>query len=139
MREAKGAIAESLVGSSSTRKCTIIFGENGGKLDRGQGRELLNPCARESKSQTGRFLRENLISDHGLVFPYEGQQAAANGQDSWATLSFSSDTQGSGRLDAGSRAGFTSSRPPPSWILVLQFSYFCTMYGLEKLGLAYPN
>ena len=27
--------------------------------------EWLNPCARESKALTGRFLREKLMSDHG--------------------------------------------------------------------------
>ena len=56
------------------------------------------------------FLREKLMSDRGLSSSYEGQQRAANQQDSWG---FFKDAQGSGRLDAGSRAGFTSSRPPP--------------------------
>ena len=46
-------------------------------------------------------------------------QGAANGQDSWGFLK---DAQGFGRLDASSRAGFTSSRPPPSWSSVFQFS-----------------
>ena len=32
--------------------------------------------------------------------------------------------KGLGRLDAGSRAGFTSSRHPPSWTSVFQFSLF---------------
>ena len=48
-------------------------------------------------------------------------QLAANGQDSWG---FSKDAQRFGRLDAGSRAGFTSSRPPPPWTSVFQFSLF---------------
>ena len=54
---------------------------------------MLNPCVRESKVQTGRFLREKLISDHGLFSFQEGQQGAAN--------FFFRDTQGFGRLDAG--------------------------------------
>ena len=66
---------------------------------------MLNPCARESKARTGRFLREKLISDRGLFSSYEGQQGAANGQELWG---FFRDTQGFGRLDAGSRAGFTT-------------------------------
>ena len=42
--------------------------------------------------------------------------------------------QGFGRLDAGSRAGFTSSTPP--WTSVFRFSLFLyKMCGLEKLGL----
>ena len=56
--------------------------------------------------------------------------------DSW---DFFKDAQGFGRLDTGSRAGFTSSRPPPPWTSVFQFSYFCTMCGLEKLGLVDQN
>ena len=34
------------------------------------------------------------------------------------------DAQGFGRLDAGSRAGFTSSRPPIPWTSVFHFSLF---------------
>ena len=49
------------------------------------------------------------------------------------------DVQGFGRLDVGSRAGFTSPRHPPPWTSVFQLSYFCTMCGLEKLGLVDPN
>ena len=58
--------------------------------------------------------------DHGLFSSYEGQQGAANGQDSWGV--FQGYAQGFGRLNAGSRAGFTSSRPPPPWTSVFQFS-----------------
>ena len=67
---------------------------------------------------------------------YRPGQGAANGQESW---DFFKDAQGFGRLDAGSRAGFTSSRPPPPRTSVFQFSYFCTMCGLEKLGLVDQN
>ena len=56
---------------------------------------------------------------------YEGQKGAANGQDSLL---------GFGRLDAGSRAGFTISRHPPPWIVVFHFCLFCILCGLEKLG-----
>ena len=92
------------------------FGEGGGQIDRRQARGMLNPCARESKARTGRFLRERLISDPGLFSSYEGRQGAANGQED--SGGFFRDVQGFGRLDGGSRAGFTSSRPPPSWTLV---------------------
>ena len=40
----------------------------------------------------------------------EGPERAAKGQNSWG---FFKDARGLGRLDAGSRAGFASSRPPP--------------------------
>ena len=42
-----------------------------------------NPCARESKARTGRFLVEKLISDHDLFSSYDGQLGAANGQHTW--------------------------------------------------------
>ena len=100
--------------------------ECGGKLDRRRdSRAVFNPCARESKARTERFLREKLISDHGMLSSYYGEQGAANGQDSW---DFFRDAQGFGRLDAGPRAGFTSSRPPPPWTSVFQLSLF--LYGL---------
>ena len=92
---------------------------------------MLNPCARESKVRTGRFLKEKLIFDHGLFSSYEGRQEAANGKESWG---FCRDAQGFGRLDAGSCAGFTSSRPPPPWTSIFQFS-FLYEGGLEKLRL----
>ena len=50
-----------------------------------------------------------------------GSQGAANGQNSWGLFK---DAQGFGRLDTSSRAGFTSSRPPPPWTSVFQFSLF---------------
>ena len=113
------------------------FGEGGGQLDRRRARGVLNPCARESTARTGRFLREKLISDHGLFSSYEGQQVVANGQDSWG---FFRDAQGFGRLDAGSPAGFTSSRPPPTWKWVFQFSLFLNyVWPFEKLGLNDQN
>ena len=86
---------------------------------------MLNPCARESKARTGRFLREMLISDHDMFPSYEGQQGAANGQDSFF---FFRDVEGYGRLDADSRTGFTSSRPPAPRTSVLTFSLF--LHGL---------
>ena len=49
---------------------------------------------------------------------------------------FFRDAQGFGRLDASSRAGFSSSRPPPRWTSVFHFSvflYFCVT--LRNLGL----
>ena len=69
-------------------------------------------------------------------FFLRGPQGAANGQGSWG---FFRDAQGFGRLDAGSRACFTSPRPPPPWTSLFKFPYFCTMCGLEKLGLVDQN
>ena len=92
------------------------MGEGGDQLDRRRARGVLNPCARESKARSGRFMREKLISDHGL-FSSERRTGKIRG-------AFSRMLAASGRLDAGSRAGFTSSRPPPPWTTVFHFFLF---------------
>ena len=84
-------------------------------------RGVLNPCARESKAQTGRFLREKLISDHGLFSSTRANKERRTGK---IRRAFFRDLQGFGRLNAGSCAVFTSSRPPPPWTSVFQFSLF---------------
>ena len=61
------------------------------------------------------------MSDHGHFSSYEGHKERRTGKDSWG---FFKDAQDFGRLDAGSRAGFTSSRPPPPWTSVFHFSLF---------------
>ena len=43
---------------------------------------MLNPGARKPRVRTGRFLREKLMSDHVFFSSYEGEQGAANEQDS---------------------------------------------------------
>ena len=75
-REARGTFAESLVALYLVVRPK--FGEGGGQFDRRGDRGVLNFCARESKARTGRFLREKLISDHGLFSSYEDQQEAEN-------------------------------------------------------------
>ena len=145
-REAGGTAAESLVGSSSTRKGTMAratgrvstrFSESGGQLDRPRTRGVLNPCARESKARTGGFPRGKLISDHGLFSSYEGQQGSANGQDSCGIFS-----EMHKALD-----GWMLVRAPASPVQGLHrqgpryfnFPYFCTPCGLEKLRLVDQN
>ena len=121
-REAGRTVTESLV--ALYRVCAHRFGEGGEQLDRRRARGgVLNARrGRESKAaRIGRLLREKLVSGHGLFSSYEDQQGAANGQDSW---DFFRDAQGFGRVDAGSRSGFISSRSPPPWTSVFQFSLF---------------
>ena len=72
------------------------------------------------------------MSDHGHFSSYEGHKERRTGKISWG---FFRDTHGFRRLDTGSRAGFTSSRPPPPWTSVFQYSLFLYGCGLEKLGL----
>ena len=91
---------------------------------------MLDPCVQESKARLRGFLWGKLISDHGLFSSYEGQQEAANGQDSWGIFQGCTSF---GRLDAGSRAGFTSLRPSPPWTSVIQLFLF--LHDVLKLGL----
>ena len=83
-REARSTFAESLVALYLVVRTK--FGAGGGQFDRRGDRGVLNPCARESKARTGRFLSEKLISDHGLFSSYEGQQEAENGNIFWRRL-----------------------------------------------------
>ena len=61
------------------------------------------------------------MSDHGNFSSYEGHKERRTGKIYGA---FVKDAQGFGRLDAGSRAGFSSSRPPPPWTSVFYFFLF---------------
>ena len=77
------------------------------------------------------------MSDTRSFFFLRGPQGTANGQDSWG---FFKDTQGFGRLDPGSRAPASPAQGlhhhGPRYF---NFPYFCTMCGLEKLGLVDQN
>ena len=61
------------------------------------------------------------MSDHGHFCSYEGRKERRTGKIHGA---FSRMHRALDGLDAGSRAGFTSSRPPPPWTSVFQFSLF---------------
>ena len=77
-------------------------------------------CAR-IKARTGSFLREKLMSDYVFFSLYEGHKERRTGKIRGAFSRMHRAMYG--RLDAGSRAGFTSSRPP-SWTSLIQFSLF---------------
>ena len=116
-QEAGGTVTESLVGSSSMRKRTVAraigrvstrFGEGGEQLDRRRARAVLNSGARESKVQTGRFLRGNLITDHGIFL----RGPARSVERARFLRRCFRDVHSFARLDIGSCTGFTSSRSP---------------------------
>ena len=71
------------------------------------------------------------MSDHGHFSSYGGHKERRTGKIRWAFQ----DAQGFGRLDAGSRAGFTSSRPPPPWTSVFQFFISVQCVALRNLDL----
>ena len=73
--------------------------------------------ARSSTSQG----RAETLCEIIKVTNREVSKKNANGQGMWG---FFKDAQGFEQLDAGSRADFISSRPPPSWTSVFQYSSF---------------
>ena len=131
-REAGSTVAESLVVLYRVSTHQIRRRRGAARSSTSQGRaEPL--CARIAG------LNREVSEGRADVWPryyffLRGPQGAANGQDSWG---FFRDSQGFGRLDAGSRAGSTSSRPPPPpWTSVFQFfPYFLQCVALRNLDL----
>ena len=99
---------------------------------------MLNPCSRESKARTGRFLRGKLVSDRGLFSSYEGQQGATKRQDFCGVFSGMYMALDGGwmlaRAPASPAQGFHCHGPR-----YFNFPFFCIPCGLEKLGLVDPN
>ena len=84
MREAGSTAAESLV--ELDQVCTPQIWRGWWQLVRRIARGVLNLCVQALKARNQRFLRENIISDHGLVSSYEVQQGARKGQYSWSVI-----------------------------------------------------
>ena len=105
-------------GSTVTESLVAIY-HVGAILTRRRRREARSSTSQESaepvyvriKGANQKILWEKLMSDHGRFSSYEGLQGVANIDVSWDVFR---DAQGFGRQDAGSSAGFTSSRPPPT-------------------------
>ena len=72
------------------------------------------------------------MSDHGLFSP---SRATRSGQDSWG---FFKDERGFGRLDLARRLHQLKASTAMDLGISI-FPYFCTMCGLEKLGLVDRN
>ena len=123
-REAGSTVADSLVALYRVGTHQIRRGRRAARSSTSQG--SAEPLCARIKGVDRRFLKEKPMSDHGLFSSYEGRQGVANGQDSWC---FFMDAQSFGWLDAGSRAGFTSSGPPPPWTSV--FKLFIVLYDVR--------
>ena len=104
--------------------------------DRRRAREGLNPCARESKIRTGRFLTEKLMSDHGQFSSYEGHKEWPTGKIRWTFSRMHRALDGwmLARAPASSAQAFRHHEPR-----YFIFPWFCTKCGLEKLGLVDQN
>ena len=92
----------------------------------------MNPCARESKARTERFLREKLISDHGHFSSYEGHMERRTGKirGAFSRMHKTLDGWMLARAPASPVRGLHHHGPQ-----YFNFPYFCTMCGLDKLGM----
>ena len=98
--------------------------------------EGLDPCARESKARTGRFLGEKLMSDHGHFSSYEGHKERRTGKIHEAISRMHRALDGWMLARAPASPAQSLHHHGPRY---LNFPYFCTMCGLEKLGLVDQN
>ena len=133
-REGGSTVAESLVALYQVG--THQIGEGGGQFDRPRARRVLNPCARETKARTERLLREKLMSDHGLNSSYEGHKERRTGKilGPFSRMQRALDGWMMARAPASPTQGLHHHGPR-----YFNFTYFCTMCGLEKLGLVGQN
>ena len=97
---------------------------------------MLNPGARESKAQTGRFLREKLMSDHVFFSSDEGRKERQTRKirGAFSKMHSALDRLMLARAPASPAQGLHHHGPR-----YFNFPYFCTMCGLEKLGLVNHN
>ena len=86
--------------------------------------------------QTGRFLREKLISDHGHFSPYEGHIERRTGKirGAFSKMHRALDGWMLARAPASPAHGLHHHGPR-----YFNFRYFCTLCGLEKLGIVDQN
>ena len=97
---------------------------------------MLNPGVRESKARTGRFLREKLMSDRGLFSSYEGRKERRTSKipGTFPRMHRALDGWMLARAPASPAQGLHHHGPRYS-----NFPCFCTMCGIEKLGLVDQN
>ena len=77
-REAGSTVAESLVVLYWVGTHQIRLRRRAARSSTSQG--STDPCSRESKARTGRFLREKLMSNHGHFSSYEGHKERRTGK-----------------------------------------------------------
>ena len=127
------AVAESLVVLYRVGTHQIRRRRRAARSLASQGRA--EPLCARIKGANREVSEGKLMSDHCHFSSYEGHMERRTGKIRGAFK----DAQGFGRLDAGSRAGYTSSGLHHHGPRYFIFPHFCTMCGLEKLGLVDQN
>ena len=114
----RGTVAESLVVLHRVGTHQIRRRRRAARSLTSQGRA--EPLCARIKGANREVSKGKLMSDHCNVSSYEGHKERRTGKIRGPFKN----AQVFGRLDAGSRAGFIISRPPPPWTSVFQFSLF---------------
>ena len=133
-REAGSTVAESLVGLYRVGTHQIRRRRRAAPSSTSQGRA--EPLCARITGLTGRFLREKLISDHGHFSSCGGRKERRTGKTrgAFSRMHRALDDWMLARAPASPAQGLHHHGP---WYF--NFSYFCTMCGLEKLGLVDQN
>ena len=133
-REAGSTVAESLVVLYQVGTHQIRRRRRAARSLTSQGRA--KPMSARTESRTGRFLREKLISDHGHFSSYESHMERRKGKirGAFSRMHRAFDVWMLARAPASPAQGFHHHGPR-----YFNFPYFCTMHGLEKLGIVDEN
>ena len=92
---------------------------------------MSNSCARVSKAQTGEFLREKLMYDLSCFFPTRVNKKRRTGKNRGAFSEMYRTLDGWMLARALSSTAQRIHHHVPRY---LNFRYFCTIFGLDKLG-----
>ena len=133
-REAGSTVAESLVVLYRVGTYQILRRWRGARSSASQGRA--EPLCARITGLNREILREKLMSDHGHSYSYEGHKERRTGK-----------VRGAFSRMHRALDGWMLARGPTSPAQGLHhhgpryfnFPYFCTMCGLEKLGLVNQN
>ena len=134
-REAGSTVAESLVVLYRVGVHQIRQRRRAAPSLTSQGRAV-PLCARIESAKRGRFLREKLISDLGHFSSYEGHMERRTGKVRGALSRMHRDLDGWMLACAPASPAQSLHHHGPRYFI---FPYFCTMCGLEKLGIVDQN
>ena len=133
-REAGRTVAESLVVLYRVGTHQVRRSRRAARSLTSQGRA--EPRCARIKGANGRFLREMLMSDHGHFSSYEGHKERRTGKirGVFSRIHRALDGWMLARAPASPPQGLHHHGPR-----YFNFPYFCTMCGLERLGLVDQN
>ena len=129
-REGGSTVAESLVVLYRVGTYRIRRRRRAARSSTSQGRA--EPLCARLTGLNRRFLREKLMSDHGHFSSYEGYKERRTGKIRGASSRMHRALDGWMLAPAPASPAQGLHHHGPRYF---NFSYFCTMFGLEKLGI----